>query len=98
MGAPMTDPPRCEPSPLRGLQFSLTSALQTMTFVSVCLAAFQFGEVAGVMLLAIAVPAFVRTIIMVTLAARRGKPVTLYGRCEEMIFSLMLMVPVYCLE
>lgn len=67
-----------------------------MTFVSVCLAAFQLGAEIGAAVSVIAVPAFIRTVIRVSLGSRGGKQVTLYGRCEEMIFSLMLMVPVYC--
>lgn len=89
--------PETSPHTPRGLQYSLSSILLTMTFAAVCAGLFRWGESAGVFFLVFAVPAYVRTVIVVVLGLRRGRPFTLRDRLAEMFFSVVVMLPVYVL-
>jgi len=83
------------PAPLvpRGpIQFSLSSILLVITLVAVCLGVFRISYVLGVVLLALATPALLRTVLVSSAEKRRGQRSTMVDKVNTFAASIGVVI------
>jgi hypothetical protein len=75
-------------------QFSLASLILVMTLVAVCLGVLMAAPGLGILLIIVAVPALVRTVVSGSQQKRTGAPLSLGQKVVAFLMSLGLMIAV----
>lgn len=100
---PIERPPTAAPQPItaaqpapaapRGpIQFSLGSILLVITLFAVCLGVFRISYVLGVVLVALATPALVRTVLVSSADKRHGQRPTMTDKFNTFIASVGVVI------